>query len=150
MDRSVSSSNLIATSAYNSAPNSSLPNYLVRGYPTGEFLGRALGIINLEYRLPLLQLWHGNETFPFYFKRIHGAVVLDGVSCDGLAYDNSTTSPVYTRIRGEKSYWGAGLELKLDATLGYQFSMGFLVGVYYPLDRSLGPSSPNIGLALLL
>lgn len=150
MDKNSSASNLISTTSYNSAPNSSIPNYLVRGYSTGQFLARAMGVMNLEYRFPLAPLWKGWGTLPLFAKRLHGAVILDGVTADGLAFDNDPSRLLYTRIRGEKNYFGSGVELKFDATLGYQFNMSFLFGVYYPLDRSLSPSSPNFAFALQL
>lgn len=150
MDKNVSTSNLIATTSYNSAPNTSIPNYLVRGYSVGQFLARAMGVMNLEYRFPIWQMWKGWGTTPLYLKRLHGAVILDGVTADGLAFDNASNRQAYVRIRGEKNYLGTGLELKLDATIGYQFSMSFLFGVYAPLDTSLSPSSPSFALAFQL
>ena len=147
LDRATSSSNFVYTQAQPSQNNVSSPTYLMRGYPTGAFQGRNLFQTTLEYRMPLAKLYKGWDLTPFYMKRLHGAILFDGVATDGYAYDSNAR--FYRRTQMEKNYWSFGAEAKIDTTVGYHFPMMFYFGVYYPLDQSLNAGA-NFALGLFL
>jgi Tol biopolymer transport system component len=50
----------------------------LRGYPADFVTGKAAGVAQVEYRLPLGQVFRGNDTFPFYMKNL-GAYVFGDV-----------------------------------------------------------------------
>jgi hypothetical protein len=147
IDHNVSSVNYFYTSSQSQAADDNRPNYLIRGFANGAFQGRSLLQPTLEYRFPLKGIYSGWGTTPFFVRRLYGAVVVDGVAVDGFAYDS--VFKFYRSVRIERSFWSAGLEAKLDVTVGYHFPMTFYVGVYSPLDNSLTSSSQfAIGLFL--
>lgn len=137
-DQSIPASNFATTLSLPYYQNTSLPQYLMRAYPTGEFEGRILNQLTLEYRFPVRELNQGTGTSPLFFRRLYGAVVADGVELDGIAYD--LNSKVYRLAKLSNSYWDIGAEAKVDTTLGYLFPITWYLGVYQPLEQSLGNS----------
>jgi len=122
-------------------------DYLVRGYPSGTFVGRKLLNANLEYSLPLFQSLGGWGTFPMFLNDLELALFADAVSVDGGAYD--------TQLRGHRSttlsqfFSGTGLELRLNSTTGYHLPVSFILGAYYGLDTRYGGGfSPFFGIGL--
>jgi hypothetical protein len=113
-----------------SAPfaNSLSPFYIMRGYMTGQFLGKSLANYTLEYRFPVFYLYHGAGTAPIFIKRFHAALVADGVTVDGFAYYK--TANAYEAVESWHSFWSTGAELKFDLTIGYHFPLTFYVGFY--------------------
>lgn len=106
--------------------------YVMRGYLNGQFLGKSMTNYNLEYRMPIANLYRGAGTSPLYVKRLHGAIVADGLNLDGYAYNKS--QEVFERAELNKVYWSSGAEIKADITLGYHFPLTFFVGYYVPMD----------------
>jgi Tol biopolymer transport system component len=49
----------------------------LRGYPAYSIRGDAFEAITAEYRLPLVWIERGYQTFPLYFRRIWGAAFFD-------------------------------------------------------------------------
>jgi len=147
IDRNITSANFLFSQAQATQPNSIYPTYLMRGYSSGTFQGRTFLQSSLEYRLPVTQIYSGTGTNPIYFKRIHGAFIVDGISLDGFAYE--ANSRFYRRVSQERNFWSTGIEVKLDTTIGYHFPMTLYTGIYYPIDQSL-TSGANFALGLFL
>jgi len=154
IESNVSLANYESTSSYSLYVNSLFPQYVMRGYGSGQFLAKSLANTIAEYRFPLMKVYRGAGTTPLYIKQFHGAVVADGIQLDGFSYSEElkTSSPAFPfqSTPKWKSYWDVGLELKADITLGYQFPMTVYYGVYWPLDRQIQKDSPQYGLGLQL
>jgi hypothetical protein len=137
IDKDVSFPNYATTSSLQMYSNLPSPYYIMRGYPTGEFLGKSLANYSLEYRFPLKEINHGAGTTPLFIRQFHGAVVADGIQLDGDAI-NPKTSKYEPVSNSWKSFWDMGVEAKADVTLGYQFPFTLYAGVYWPLDSRYG------------
>ncbi len=107
--------------------NTTLPQYVMRGFRSGQFVGKTLNNVSLEYRFPLNYIYRGAGTTPFFLRRLHGAVVADGIQLDGFVYNESL---VYQRIDRSETLWSGGFELKADLTLGYHIPITALFGFY--------------------
>lgn len=108
------------------------PNYLMRGYFTGHFVGETMINPKFEYRFPMREINRGHATDPFYLRRLHGALVMDGVFLEGSAYktlENKFDNSVHTN----QNFWSVGLELRFDLNLAYQLPLTTIIGVYNPL-----------------
>ncbi len=117
--------------------------FLMRGYPSGVFLGQTLTTANLEYRFPLSFIYNGYGTAPVFLKKIHGAAFFDAVTLDGLFFDfdaNGFRSTKYGNM-----FYGGGLELRIDLTIGYGLPARINLGLYYGFDdRPDGGFSPFV------
>lgn len=125
--------------------DSSSANYVMRGYSTGHFLGRTLVNMNLEYRFPIRNIYRGSGTDPLFSRRLHGALVADALSLEGLAYRSG--DQVFESVSTNRYFTSAGAELRLDMTLGYAIPITFVFGGYQGLS---GVYSPAMQLALNL
>jgi hypothetical protein len=121
------------------------PNFLMRGYLPGHFIGRNMVNTNLEYRFPIRDIYRGQGTDPFYVKRLHGALILDGVMTEGLAYNSSQKS--YSSSDFGDKFWSFGAELKLETTLGYVLPVQLVVYSYLPQNKEVG-GDPSVGLTI--
>lgn len=120
-------------------PDSPLPQYIFRGYKRGQIYGRNLATLNAEYRFPIKSIYAGSGTDPLFLRRLSGAVVVDGAAADGvLLLEN--TSPGYQLIKMNHQFWSAGVEAKLETTLGYLFPINIVIGYYAPLNSPDGNS----------
>ncbi|MFP5519686.1 MAG: hypothetical protein ACLGGX_07265 [Bdellovibrionia bacterium] len=118
--------------AYTMDSNSPLPQYLLRGYNTGEFFGRSLASVNLEYRFPVTDIYRGSGTDPYFIKNIWAAVVVDGLSLEGRAA--SLEKGIYYPVTMNRQFWNYGGEAHLTTTLGYMFPISFVFGLYSAPD----------------
>jgi len=97
------------------------PTGFLRGYPQRSLVGNTFHLANVEYRHELYSLERGASTLPVFFKRLHGAILLDAGSAyeDGFALD---------AVR-----WSLGGALRLDAFFGYfeggSFELGYSEGL---------------------
>jgi hypothetical protein len=135
IDRIVPASNYAETQAFMLFTNSNVAQYLMRGYPSGTFMGRSLGVANVEYRFPIRDIYRGSGTLPLYLKRAHAAIVMDGAILEGVAYNSKNLN--YESVPTGKTYWNYGAELKVDTTLGYHIPLTWTFGVYTPADQTL-------------
>jgi hypothetical protein len=87
----------------------------LRGYPVVEEVGHYYGLVNAEYRFPILNVDHGPSTLPVFLNRINGAAFVDY----GAAFDDPSTAAPKT---------GVGGELWFDLSLGYILSFTFRAG----------------------
>ena len=121
-----------------------IPQNVIRGYSNSQFFGRNIWTMNLEYRFPVSQLERGSGSDAYFFKRVSGALVTDGVGVDGFGFtENMTFQP----LKANESIWSSGLELKLESTIGYVLPMNFVLGYYVPYSPKYASSS-QVGLSL--
>ncbi|WII70758.1 hypothetical protein QJS83_09825 [Bdellovibrio sp. 22V] len=126
-----------ATEAIVFIPDSPLPQYILRGYKRGQIFGRNLATVNLEYRFPIHNIYSGSGTDPIFLRRFTGALVADGAAADGLFVND--VKRVYETIDMKRSFWSAGLEGKLETTLGYVLPVNFVIGYYVAFNSPEGP-----------
>lgn len=111
-------------------------DFLLRGYPSGEFVGRKMLNANLEYVFPALRLDRGWGTFPFFLQQMEFALITDAMSVDGAAYDAEL--PGYVRRKLSQFALGSGAELRLGTTAGYSLPISFTLGLYYGYETRFG------------
>jgi hypothetical protein len=121
------------------------PQFVIRGYPANQFFGRNIWNANIEYRFPVSTVERGSGSDAYYFKRISGAFVTDGIGVDGLGLKEDLSG--YQGLKSNESIWSSGIELKLESTIGYILPMNFVLGYYMPYSP-LYSSSSQIGLSL--
>ncbi|MGZ3772797.1 MAG: TolB family protein [Bdellovibrio sp.] len=127
----------VSTDSLVFVPDSPLPQYILRGYNRGQIYGRNLVSMNLEYRLPLLTLYRGSGTDPYFFRRLSGAFVVDGAAADG-GFVNTNGS--VEAINMKRSFFSAGAEARLETTIGYVLPINFVFGYYQAFNNSNGSS----------
>lgn len=119
-------------------------SFLLRGYPSGTFIGRKILNGNLEYAIPIGDLDKGFGTFPIFLRGLELALFTDIMAVDGAGYDTSRERYVRTRI--SENYMGAGGELRLNTTSLYHLPLSLTLGLYYGFnDRFGGGFSPFFG-----
>ena len=87
----------------------------LRGYPIVAEAGNYYGLLNAEYRFPIVNVDRGISTLPVFLNRINGAAFVDL----GSAFDSTSTADFKT---------GVGGELWFDVTLGYILNFTFRAG----------------------
>ncbi|HEY5146120.1 MAG TPA: hypothetical protein VII82_05110 [Polyangiaceae bacterium] len=88
---------------------------VLRGYPVVAEFGNYYGLVNAEYRFPIVEVDRGPSTLPIFLDRITGAAYVDY----GSAFNDAATAEFKT---------GVGAELWFDVTLGYILGFTFRVG----------------------
>ncbi|MBO9667868.1 MAG: hypothetical protein J7501_13785, partial [Bdellovibrio sp.] len=116
------------------------PQYILRGYKKGQLYGRNLAAFSAEYRFPVWNIYKGSGTDPYFLRRISGALTVDGAAADGVIVNDQAkfANQVYTATNMKKSYWSAGVEGRLDTTLGYIAPVAFILGVYQAFNDPAG------------
>lgn len=127
--------------------DSTAPDFVLRGYGAGQFFGARMVSLNTEYRFPLETLNKGSGTYLYYLKRINGALVVDGLSVHGGAFDKDDVLKAENMSR---SFWSAGAELRLETTLGYLLPVNFILGYYRPLSPQYAKDDAQFGFSLQL
>ncbi|AZZ35800.1 hypothetical protein CIK05_02950 [Bdellovibrio sp. qaytius] len=127
--------------------DSTAPDFVLRGYGAGQFFGSRMATLNTEYRFPIKNLNQGSGTYLYYLKRVNGAVVIDGLTVSGAAFDKND---VLTAENMSRSFWSAGAELRLESTLGYLLPVNFILGYYRPLSPQYAVDSEQVGFSLQL
>ncbi len=119
-------------------------NFLLRGYPSGTFVGRKIVNANLEYALPLTDFDKGFGTFPVFLRGLELAFFTDMMAVDGAGYDQGRAR--YVRTSMSENYVGSGAELRLNTTSLYHLPLSLTFGLYYGFnDRFGGGLSPFFG-----
>jgi hypothetical protein len=95
--------------------------FFLRGYPAGSIFGDQYHLLSTEYRLPLVVVEKGYQTFPFYLRRLSGAAFTDV----GTAYQGT--------FHASSLKVGVGGELRIDMVLAYylptQVQFGYAKGL---------------------
>ena len=127
--------------------DSTMPDFVLRGYTAGQFFGSRMATINTEYRFPLQTLNQGSGTYLYYLKRLNGALVVDGLTVSGGAFDKNN---ILKAENMSQSFWSAGAELRLESTLGYLLPVNFIFGYYRPLSPQYAIDDEQVGFSLQL
>jgi WD40 repeat protein/surface antigen Omp85-like protein len=88
---------------------------VLRGYPVALEVGAYYGLMNAEYRFPIVNIDRGPSTLPFFLQRITGAAFVDY----GSAFNTAAGAEFKTGIGGE---------LWFDVTLAYILRFTFRAG----------------------
>jgi Tol biopolymer transport system component len=148
VDKDVSIAESDPTVSFNSFSQLNLGPPVMRGFPSGSFLSSKYGIATLEYRFPLDDSYRGFGLSPVFFRRLHAAAILEGIQAKGFVYSDARTADFeYLTLNSNRTYGTAGLEVKLDTTIGYHFGLTFYVGFYQTLQKE-PTSAENIVLGL--
>lgn len=111
-------------------------NFVIRGYPSGIFQAReAAYTLGVEYYFPLLNIFKGPESLPLFFRRIYGAVVADMGSFKGRIFDGVNT---FVDHDMDEIYYGAGVELHAEITIGHYIPVQLSLGIYNALKELEG------------
>ena len=124
-------------------------NFLMRGYPSSEFLFPSGINTTINQHFPIRDIYRGvGELTPLFIKRLHLNLFVDSLLMEGGAF-YSQKSQAYTYSSSKKWFHGVGAELNADSTLGYHLPVTFFWGLYYGLeDDALGGLKTFIGLKL--
>ena len=98
---------------------SELNPYPLRGYPERLVTGKYVATGTLEYRMPIFYPMSGPGTFPVFTEKVHGALFVDA----GEVWDDRTP------FRGSNVKVGAGIEARMDVTLGYWLKVTPAIGL---------------------
>jgi hypothetical protein len=95
--------------------------FFLRGYAPSSISGDQYHLLSAEYRFPLLWVERGYETFPFYLRRVSGAVFSDvGNAFQGDFHPSQLKVGVGAQVR---------VEMKLAYFLETQFQLGVAKGL---------------------
>lgn len=120
-------------------------SYIMRGYPTGAFVGKTLVNTNLEYKFPLNDIYKANGLFPLFFNNVTSTIFVDGVTVDGGYLDINLEN--YRASEIEDSFWSTGIEFNINTTMAYHLPVTFTLGLYYGFtEKAGGGFSPFISL----
>jgi len=106
-------------------PSANQTGYPLRGYRPGFAVGQYLATGTVEYRVPLKYIFQGTGTRPFFYDRLHGALFADA----GEVWDDNTA------FTSDRMKVGAGVEARLDMTLGYWLRITPTLGVAKGLNQ---------------
>ncbi|MES3037283.1 MAG: hypothetical protein V4736_05185 [Bdellovibrionota bacterium] len=129
----------VSSVTYSSVADAPAPQFVMRGYLSGHFIGKTAINPQLEYRFPIREINRGAGSDPLFLRRLSGAVVHDGMMVDGFAYRRASESYVRDNFNGYYSNMGA--ELRMDSVVGYVLPIKFILGHYIPLDVNAGGDS---------
>lgn len=104
-------------------------SYLVRGYPSGTLFGRKLVTGNLEYWLPINEIFAGQGTLPIYQERSKVRLFVDVGAGEYLW---GRRAPFRTWIPG------AGIQYLHDIKAFYHFPLTLAVGFNYGFYEKYG------------
>jgi hypothetical protein len=97
---------------------------LLRGYAEDAVVGRRAAAVNVDYRWPLVYVERGAGTWPVFVRSVHTALFVDA----GHAW----TPP--RRFAAADVKVTAGVELAMDATVGYFAPITVAAGVAWRRD----------------
>ncbi|MBM2837576.1 MAG: repeat-containing protein, partial [Deltaproteobacteria bacterium] len=106
-------------------PSINQTGYPLRGYRPGFAVGQYLATGTLEYRVPLKYIFQGNGTRPVFWDRLHGALFADA----GEVWDDNTG------FTSDRLKVGAGVEARLDMTLGYWLRITPALGLAHGFNK---------------
>jgi len=95
----------------------------LRGYEPNATIGDQYHLLSVEYRAPLVWIERGSATFPFYMRRVHGAVFADA----GEAFFGAL------KVKDVKKSVGA--ELRFQMTLIYYIETEVQLGYAHGFSK---------------
>lgn len=98
--------------------------YVLRGYPVVAQYGSSYGLINAEYRFPIVNIDRGLSTLPVFLNRINGDIFSDW----GTAFNDANNA---------RFKLGSGAEIQFESTMGYIAQFIFRLGYAHGF-QSLG------------
>lgn len=116
-----------------------VPYFVMRGYRQGQFVGETMINPKFEYRFPMREINRGNSTHPIFLRRLHGAIISDGVFLDGRAYHQ--TDGQFKNVSTNQSFWNMGFEFRFEMNVAYQIPLTAIIGIYNPLSGAYASSS---------
>ena len=96
---------------------------LLRGYPEGVFSGTKAILLNLEYRMPILNIERGIGDFPVFFQRVHLGLFADF----GKAWNED-------KFNFYNFKTGIGMEIRFNITISYVVPLTLSFGTAKGLD----------------
>lgn len=108
---------------------SELNPYPLRGYPARSVTGTYVATGTVEYRAPLFYPMYGPGTIPAFAEKVHVALFVDA----GEVWDDRTP------FSARNVKVGAGVEARMDVTLGYWLKVTPALGV----ARGLSPGGES-------
>ncbi|MEN8263178.1 MAG: peptidase S9 [Nitrospirota bacterium] len=130
-----SDGDLIAQQAYQVGGIPAFGNpYSVRGFSSGFETGRHIVKSTLEYRFPIMYIFKGRNTKPFFLDRLHLAVYSDAGNVWGSTKDEFDLNDTLVSV---------GLEVRLDLVLGYKLKITPAIGIAQGLTED-GETQPYI------
>ncbi len=124
-----------------------MSKFLARGYSTGQFIGRNMYNASLEYRLPIWDMYKGKGTWAFFARRLYAALTMDALSTDGFAYEIVNGTFAANAVTAHDIFMSYGFEGHLETSIGYEFPLNFVFGVYQGSNKKYTPD-PTAGLAI--
>ncbi|NJD90408.1 MAG: peptidase S9, partial [Geobacter sp.] len=109
-----------------------LPSFLnpygIRGYDSMFTNGSRVATGTLEYRLPLSYLLRGAGTAPLFYEKLHGALFTDA----GETWSSRRS------FRAADIMVGAGVEVRMDVSLGYWLRITPALGYAHGFNSKFG------------
>ena len=119
-------------------------NFLLRGYPSGSFIGRKVLNANLEYVFPAVDLDRGFGSFPLFLRDLEVALFTDAMALDGYGFGRDEG---YSPTKLSRYYMGSGAEMRFQTTTGYHLPLTLTLGLYYGYSERFGGGfSPFFGI----
>jgi len=95
---------------------------LLRGFPSNAFRGTRVGLVNVEYRIPIAWIERGRGTWPAFVRNVHVASFLDA----GDAWTRRAS------LSDVKLSWGA--EIASDVVAGFVLPLTLTAGIAWGHD----------------
>jgi dipeptidyl aminopeptidase/acylaminoacyl peptidase len=95
---------------------------LLRGFPSNAFLGTAIALGNIEYRVPIAWIERGVGTWPVFLRSAHGSLFVDA--------GNAWTG----RVRAADTKTSSGFEIGADVVAGYVLPLTLTAGLAWGHD----------------
>lgn len=141
LDKAVPYLNFDQSSQIRFFADSPFPQFISRGYGS-IFYGKNILNYDLEYRFPLSYSGWGFDTMPFYFKRTHAALIVDGWQSNGFYYNDADNA--YYNLDPWKVHVSYGAEIKVDMSIGYQIPLTAFLGIYAIKDTNLTKNESTV------
>jgi hypothetical protein len=100
---------------------------LLRGFPSAQFVGTRVALVNAEYRVPLVRIERGWGTWPVFLRTLYATGFYD-------------TGAAWTELAPSISSWARswGAEASADAVAGFQLPLTLTAGIGWGHDGSGG------------
>lgn len=108
--------------------------FLMRGYPSGTFVGRTLANASLSYDLPIIDIYAGAGTLPLFLRDIVMSTFVDTIYLDGYSFESDRD--LYMRDEFTRAHAGAGVEFIMNTTAAYHMPLSFRLGLHYGIDKA--------------